>query len=236
MTRMKTLCMALFTVFALTAAFSATSALAALPDVHLLSGEAYPATGSGSVTGIVKGEIVGKLETELGEKLTATGVSTSVELLELSSLGPGELVFTGVQEPKSKTSCHTVGSKGEAEVVLPGEYHVVDAIKETKTEKGVLILFKELVVLCNSEKLKIKVRSPALIHLNVAAGDDVTTYGISAKCSGKGKQDLREYLNDEALSVKGQLTANFGLGFETACDEVNQEMTVTSTKMVNFLF
>ena len=51
MTRMKTLCMALFTVFALTAAFSATSVLAALPDVHLLSGEAYPASGSGSVTG-----------------------------------------------------------------------------------------------------------------------------------------------------------------------------------------
>jgi hypothetical protein len=226
--------MALFAVFALAAAFAATSAMAALPDVHLLSGEAYPATGSGSVTGKEAGEVVGKLETELGEKLTATGVSTSVELLELSSLGPGELVFTGVLEPKKSVPCHTVGAKNEGEVVLPGEYHVVVAAEK---QQAVLVLFKELTVECNSGKLKVKVRSPALIHLNVTAGTDVTTYGISAKCgTKKGKQDMTEYLNDEEKLVKGQLTANFGLGFETACDEVNQEMTVTSSKMVDFLF
>ena len=64
-------------------------------------------------------------------------------------------MFTGVTEPKSKTSRHTTGS-AEGEVVVPGEYHVVNATKESKSEKAILILFKELVLLCNSEKLKLK--------------------------------------------------------------------------------
>lgn len=228
MTRMKTLCMALFAVFALAAAFTATS-LAALPDVSVLSGETYPALGEGSV----EGAEVGTLETELGEKLTSSKVAVSAELLELSSLGPGALVFTGVTEPKSKTSCSTSGDPAGT-VKLAGEYHVVNPSAGTP---GVLILFKELVVECNSGKLKVKVRAPAVIKLEkVTSGADASEYGLVSKCSGKGKQELKNYLNEEGVSTKGVLTANFGLGFESACDNVTKELVVKSTKMLNFVF
>ena len=229
MTRMKTLCMALFAVFALGAAFTATAALAELPDVHVLSGDTYPATGEGEV----KGTEVGVLETELGEKLTSETVAAKAELTELSSLGPGSLVFTGVKEPKSKTSCNTSGDVAGT-VKFTGEYHVVLI---SAGVPAILILFKELVVECNSGKLKVKVRSPALVKLTkVTAGTDVESYGLVSKCSGKGKSELKEYLNDENKATKGVLTANFGLGFETACENVSSELVVKSSKMLDFLF
>ncbi len=232
MNRMKTLCMALFAVFALVAAFSSTSAFALeLPDVHVLSGETYPATGVGKV----EGAEVGTLETELGEKLTSSTVKAEAELTELSSLGPGTLSFTGVQEAKSKTSCKTSGDP-EGTVKLPGEYHVVDTSTSPLTA-AILILFKELVVECNSGKTKVKVRSPAVVKLEkVTSGTDVTQYGLVSKCSGKGKQELKNYLNDEGVSTKAVLTANFGLGFETACENVTKELVVESSKMLDFLF
>lgn len=232
MTRMKTLCMALFAIFALAAAFTSTAfATEELPDVHILSGETYPAKGTGEVAG----EAVGQLETELGEKLTSSTVKAEAELLELNALGPGVLTFTGVLEPKSKTNCNTVGDPAGT-VLLPGEYHVVITNKSPLTA-NILILFKELVVECNSGKLKVKVRSPAVIKLEKAAsGAEVTEYGLVSKCTGKGKQELKEYFNDEGKAVKAVLTANFGLGFETACENVNKELIVKSDKMITFLY
>lgn len=229
MTRMKTLCMALVAVFALAAAFTATTAFAELPDVHVLSGDTYPATGEGEVEGVE----VGTLETEIGEKLTAGSVNAKAELTELSSLGPGTLTFKNVTEPKSKTLCKTAGD-AEGTVKFPGEYHVV---KQPTTNKlMVLILFKELTVECNSGKLKVKVRSPALVNLEkVTVGADLTEYGLTSKCSGKGKPELKEYLNDEEKGTKGTLTANFGLGFESACENVTKELVVKSSKMIVFL-
>jgi hypothetical protein len=215
---------------------SVASAPAALPDAHLLPGEEYPMKGEGAINGPFQGEVIGKLETELGEKLTFAEMKISMELLELSSLGPDTLVLTGVVEPKSKASCSTAGSP-EGTVTIPGEYHVVnglDLIKETLA--SLLILFKELLVECNKGKLKVKVRSPWLARLHVIAGTDESFAGLTAKCSKKGRQEMTEYLNDEERAVKGQLTANFALGFETACMELTLEMTVTLFKMVDFLF
>jgi hypothetical protein len=232
MTRMKTLCMALFAVFAMAAAFTATAAMAELPDVHVLSGETYPATGSGEVSGTE----VGKLETEIGEKLTSSGVKVTANLTALSSLGPGTLTFTGVVEPKTKTSCNSTG-QAAGTVLLKGEYHVVD-VSTSPLTADVLILFEELLVECNSGKLKIKVKAPALVKLEkVTSGTDVTSYGLVSKCSTKkGHQELTEYLNEEGKLTKGALQANFGLGFESACEEVKEELIVTSNKMLDFLF
>jgi hypothetical protein len=229
MSRMKTLCMALFAVFAMSAAFTATAALAELPDVHVLSGDTYPATGEGEVAGAE----VGVLETELGEKLTSSTVNAKAELTELSSLGPGVLTFTGVTEPRTKTPCNTAGDVSGT-VKFSGEYHIVRAVKAGPFQ--LLILFKELVVECNSGKLKVKVRSPALVKLEkITAGTDVTEYGLVSKCAGKGKPELKEYLNDEEKLTKAVLTANFGLGFETACENVSKELIVKSSKMIDFL-
>lgn len=106
-----------------------------------------------------------------------------------------------------------------------------------------LILFKELTVLCNSGKLKIKIRSPIIFKLEqVTSGADTTTFTLVALCSGKGKQQIKEYLNDEGSNTKGVLTANFGLGFETACwtfseEAAGRELVVdTPEAMLDFLF
>jgi hypothetical protein len=244
MSRMKTLCTALFAVFALAAAFTATSAVAfELPDVHVLSGETYPATASGSVENA--GAVVAELETEIGERLTATKVTATAELTGLSSLGPGTLKFNGVKEAASKTACNGKGQAAE-EVTFTGEYHVV-VTSTTLSGPAILILFPELLVECNAGKTKIKVKAPALIKLEkVTSGTDVTKYGLVANCTAKGKQELKEYVNDEGKLTKGVLSANFGLGFETACEratnpevkEVNaaKELIITSNKMIDFLF
>lgn len=219
----------------LVSALGLTSAVPALalelPDVHVLSGETYPALSEGRVMGAG----VATLETELGEKLTATEVKLTGELLELSSLGPASIEFWEVLEPKSKTRCNSPGVLAGI-VRLPAEYHVVDT-NDLPLTAAVLILFKEQTVECNSGKLKIKVRSPILVKLEkVTSGTDVTEYGLVAKCTGKGKQELSFYLNDAGQTVKAVLSANFGLGFESACENIKEELIMKSGKMVDFLF
>jgi hypothetical protein len=228
MGRMKTLCMALFAVLALAAAFT-TTAFAELPDVHVGTGGKYPVTGEGSVgTGA---KVVGTLETEIGEKLTATKVTAVAKLAELSSLGAGELKFTGVTE-KNGHLCNTVGQV-EGEVLFSGEYHVVYTGLTTLTA-GVLILFNELTVECNAKKLKIKVKAPALTKLNVTAGKEVSEYKLETACT-KGKQEPREFYNDEGKLTVANLLANFGLGFEKAC-YVGEALTLKSGQPIDFLF
>jgi hypothetical protein len=230
MERMKTLCMALFAVLALAIAFT-TTASAALPDVHVGSAGKYPVTGEGSVgTGA---KVVGTLETEIGERLTATKVTAFAELKELSSLGPGKLTFTGVTE-KNGHLCNTVG-QAEGEVLFAGEYHVVYTALGTGAAltAGILILFSELTVECNAKKLKIKVKAPALTKLNVAAGAEVTEYKLETACT-KGKQEPREYYSDEEKLIVANLLANFGLGFEKAC-YLGEPLLIKSSQLITFL-
>jgi hypothetical protein len=229
MGRMKTLCTALFAVLALAIALTSASAIAALPDVHVGTGGTYPVKGEGTVgTGAA---IVGTLETELGEKLTSTKVTALATLNELSSLGPGELKFTGVKE-KGGFECHTA-TLAEGVVQFTGEYHVVYTGLTTLTA-GILILFPEQTVVCNKEKLKIKIKSPALVKLTVAAGTEVTTYKLESACT-KGKQEPKEYYNEEGALTSANLLANFGLGFEKSCYR-GEPLTVTSNQKVDFLF
>jgi hypothetical protein len=230
---LKTVLVFLASVGALALAWASPSAAVELPDMHVLSGETYPATAKGTIEN--EGGVVAEFETELGEKLTATFLFISAELKELSALGPISLAFHGTLEPKSKTFCNTI-SQPSGTAVVSGEYHIV----VTKTEPltaAVLILFNEATFECNSGKLKPKLRSPALIKLEkVTSGTDVTEYGLVANCVPKGKQELKEYFNEESKLAKGVLSANFGLGFETACLRTSKELVLKSTKMDDFLF
>jgi hypothetical protein len=227
MDRMKTLGVALFAVFALAVAF-ATTALA-LPDTHVGALGKYPVTGEGSVgTGA---KVVGTLETEIGEKLTATKVTATTTLNELSPLGPGSLKFTGVAE-KNGHLCNTAG-EAEGVVAFTGEYHIVWISLSPTLIVGVLFLFTELTVECNAKKLKIKVKAPALPKLNVVAGSEVSEYKIETACT-KGKQEPKEYFNDEGKLTAANLLANFGLGFEKAC-YFGEPLTLKSSQPVTFL-
>jgi hypothetical protein len=220
---------------------SISPALGALPDVHILSGEEYGTGVTGEGTLENAGAIVAELETGLGEKLTATAVTAKATLKELSALGPDTLTFKGVTEPRTKTRCLTTSNtKVEGEVIVPGEYHVVDAYgqpgEESPSVHAFLFLFGELTIECNSKKLKVKVRAPVLVQLaKVTSGTDVEQYGLVARC-GAGLQLLKEYLNDEGKAIHGELAANFGLGLELACYRTSKELLLKSTRMIDFLF
>jgi hypothetical protein len=202
-----------------------------LPDAHVLSGETYPVTGEGSITGT---EVAG-VETEIGEKLTASGVTVTGEFRELSAAGPGTLTYTGFTEPKTKTSCNTAGQPAGT-VRISGEYHMVD-ISTAPLTVAALLTFSEVAVECNSGKLKVKARGPILIKLEkITAGLDMTEFGAVENCTPKGKQELKEYFNDEGSKVKAVLTLNFGLGFETGCKRFSKEIVVKLSKMVDVLF
>jgi hypothetical protein len=206
-------------------------ALAELPDVHVLSGETYPVR----FVGTVENPEVAVLETELGEKLTGSSLTGEDELTELSSLGPTGIIILGTLEPKKKTACHTAGDP-EGTVKFAGEFHFTVGVNVPRILQKI-VLFKELVVECNSGKLKVKVRSPIILKVEkVTSGVEVTEVGVVAKCTGKGKQEQKEYLNDEEKAVKGALTVNFGLGFESACENISSELVMKANKMLDLLF
>jgi hypothetical protein len=237
MSRVKTLCAALFALFALTAAIGATQAAATefvLPDIHTLSDTNYPVTGEGTLEN--GGAIVAELETAIGEKLTATSVTAKAVLAKLAALGTGSLKFNGVTEPKSKTLCKSTNVTTKGEVLFEGEYHIVT--NAALTLHAVLILFNELTVECNEGKLKIKVKAPAEIKIEGAENMvDVTSYKLAANCTAKGKQELTEYVNDAGTVVtKANLTANFGLGAEAACERATKELEIKSPEMIVFLW
>ncbi|HTZ85360.1 MAG TPA: hypothetical protein VMB05_01720, partial [Solirubrobacteraceae bacterium] len=101
---------------------STGSALAVeLPDIQLLSGEAFPL--------VLKGETASKkeqavLETELGEKLTAEHVIIEIEWGSLSSLALFHVHFLEVEEPRTKSLCNTSGDE-PGKVLISGEFHTV---------------------------------------------------------------------------------------------------------------
>jgi hypothetical protein len=107
----------------------------------------------------------------------------------------------------------------------------------TLSGPAVLILFPEVLVTCNAGKTKIKVKAPVLFKLTrVSAGTDIREYGLIANCTAHGKQELKESANDEGKLVKGILSANFGLGFETACERNSEELLMHFASMIDFLF
>lgn len=202
-----------------------------LPDAHVLSGEQYPVSAEGAISGTN----VALVESELGEHFTASGVKVVGEFTELSPIGVGTLTYTGLLDPKTSSTCRTVGQpEGTAQIL--GEYHLVD-ISTAPLTVAALLTFKELVLECNSGKIKIKVRGPVLLKLEkITSGTDLVEFGVVAHCTGKGKQELKEYFNDEGNKEKAIMTANWGLGFEVSCKQFNQELVVRTSKMVDVLF
>jgi hypothetical protein len=228
MGHVKTLRMALFAVLALGTVFTVTAS-AALPDIHVGTGGKYPVTSEGSVgTGA---KVVGRIETEIGEILTCTKVKFTATLNELTSLQPGTLVGTGCTE-KNGHLCNTLGQVA-GEILASGEFHIVFSGLSPITV-GFLVLFPEPTIDCNANKLKIKIKAPILTKLNVAAGLEVSEYKLESACT-KGKQEPREYYNDEEKLTVANFLANFGLGFEKAC-YVGEPVTLKSSQRIDFLF
>ncbi|MGC2636729.1 MAG: hypothetical protein WA294_06100 [Acidobacteriaceae bacterium] len=79
-------------------------------------------------------------------------------------------------------------------------------------------------------KLKITVKGRAVSETNITPKTDITSFKDDLKCS-KVKNEFTEYENGEGKTVKGILEINFGLGFEQSCEQENEEVALSSSKM-----
>ncbi|HEX3910428.1 MAG TPA: hypothetical protein VHW67_06990 [Solirubrobacteraceae bacterium] len=230
MKQIKILGLALVAMFALTSAVMATTAMAVeLPDVHIALGEKFPVTAEGEITGAK----VAKLETGLKEAITAEKVTGKLEVTALSSLGPLVLVFTGTK--LGANDCLGEGDPAET-ITVKGEWHLLDKVIAGKLTLLIMVLFTDLKITCL--KIKITVKAPAITQVTkVADMVQTTEFGAQPKCVGAGKQEVTEYENDEGkLLTKQLLSANLGLGNESACEEFGKELVLKANKMIEFLF
>jgi hypothetical protein len=235
MTRIKTLALALMalSVFAISTAASASAT--ELPDISVTLEESFPVKAE--ATSLKKAGLA-FLETEVGSKLTAEQVKGELELTSLSALGAVKLTFVNTKEPKSGELCNTEGDAAGI-VLVAGEFHVVFLAVGPPWTLHIDVLFeKPLVIKCG--KLTIKVLPPALVALHANLEKDITEFTVDAKCAKnakneieKGRQQFTEYINDAGTKLTKQLLlANFGLGFENACEQVEEELKFKTTKMI----
>lgn len=196
---------------------------------QVLPGDSLPVTAEGHTA---KGTGAVVLESEVGSTLSGEEAKVALELK--TNLGPASADLVNVVEPKSKESCHTEGDAAGV-VLVKGEYRVVFTSFEP-LEIGLLFLFSEVTVICG--KLKIKITAPILGHINPGTkGAEVTSFGLGVHCKGKGKQALTSYFNTEGKAIEKQLlSVNFGLGKENGCQEVKEELTISTSKMVEIFW
>jgi hypothetical protein len=229
MKRVKRLFVVLSPLMLVAATFTTAAAPAFdLPDMHVLSGDTYPVTGENSLKGA---EIV-VLETELGEKIVAGEIERKLTLKELSSKGFLTIDLRKSIEPKGKVECNTKGDAAGV-ILIVADFDLV-VVSMFPLVPAILLLFPEQTFECGV--LKVKARAPVLFGLAKAeAGLDTEEIGFVLKCTPKGKQELKQYLNDEGKLTNGILTMTFGLGFEAACTR-SAELALPLEKMLDFLF
>ncbi|HTZ88145.1 MAG TPA: hypothetical protein VMB05_15880, partial [Solirubrobacteraceae bacterium] len=190
MKRVKRLFLALSLPSLIAASVMTTPALAFdLPDMHVLSGDTYPVTGEN----VLKGAEIVVFETELGEKIVAGEIERKLTLKELSSKGFLTIDLRKATEPKAKLECNTKGDAAGI-ILITADFDLV-VVSMFPLVPAVLLLFPELTFECGN--MKIKARAPVLLGLTKAeAGLDTEGIGFTLKCTPKGKQELKEYLND----------------------------------------
>jgi hypothetical protein len=241
MRRPKMFALALGALFAM--ASTMASGASALPEIHLLEKEAFPVTASGSLT--VKGGVASNVSTALSKGLNAETVNVNLTFTELGSLGTYVATLLNVKEPTSGLLCTNVaGGFATGKVVIEGPIHFVYLAPLTPLKLGASLLLEPVLkITCGKaekeEKLIVTVEADALAAIEgVENMVDVTSFKGNLKCTkpGNGKQEFKEYFNDKEEIVKLTVLVNIGLGKEAGCDEENQPVPITPSKMINFLF
>jgi hypothetical protein len=157
-----------------------------------------------------KGELadtkpIGFLEDELTHKVTFDNVEVLIELKALSPLGPAIVKFTGVS--LLINPCFSEGAMSGTVELPSAEYHTVAVslvVGGSKVlDQELLLLFKEFTFKC--AKVNVKVKAPLLLTLVVTPNTEVTSFGVTAKCAGAGKQELNTYFNDAGTQLLKQL-------------------------------
>lgn len=231
MRRLKVFGLSLMAMLAVGIVASASASALVLPTLTLLPGDAFPVTGEG----VAKSPTTIKLETVVGSKLTATEAKLLLEWTAAGSEGKFDAHFVGVKE--GALPCKTEGDAKEV-VLVKGKVALV-ALSLSPLTVGAAFKVEEFTIECGEPvKVKVKVKGTAIANKVVETlGADVTSLKGNLKCSGKGKQEVKEYISSsnekgEDVFTKGTLLSNFGLGFEESCEGVEAELAVNTSKMV----
>jgi hypothetical protein len=205
---------------------TATSALAALPDLHIALGEEFPVTAHGEDAAAVT-----TLSSAGGSVLTGKGVDLLVEWKELSSLGTFDSNFTNVvmKTKKCKSGTDVAGT-----VLVKGPVHLVFVQLTPKLVVGVLYLFEPIEISC--EGVKIKCKGSVLGTYEGELNKDITKFSGSVLGS-KGVQEKTKYWNQEGTAeVEDEpLLCDPGTGFVKSAQNIDLPLTLTANKMIEIL-
>jgi hypothetical protein len=133
-----------------------------------------------------------------------------------------ELLFLEVENPNSKSKCHTAGDS-TGEVLLPRlDFNFVH---DESPEQGAAILYTvpEFTIECGTEKIKLKGTVLSLLLNLPSSGDVLSLLTLTTHCSSTvGEPSDVHYWTSLLLSeLTALLLANFGAGFRKACEQIN---------------
>jgi len=194
--------------------------------VSFLAGEGVPVTLKSE-----SNEFATKLESKSG-KLEGKGVSVELEDTKAGAIsGKGKVVFLKVKN--GATECNTEGA-ASGEVVLSGlEWRLVFT-NVTPTLGILYTLPKAATIVCG--KVKVQLEGSVIASISPINMELSTSEAFSSKESCKeSEQELSAYLTQEAEEEEGksaELKVNFGLGKEKACENIEGEVKLQPSKML----
>ncbi len=229
MKQAKTLLVVLMGVLAVSSALVA-SAFAASPTAKLLTGETFPVTIKGENTA-AKTELQNAAGVLKGEGVTLTASLTS------ASAGTYGADFTKVK--KGAEACKTAGDASET-VLVPNTntFTLVHDISST-TGVAALLNLSVITVECGATKIKIEGNVLALLlPVGKGGGTEEKTSGFEGvlRCSAAvGEPKEVKYWNAANEEKSALLLANFGTGFKKACEDVQPNLALTASKMIELV-
>jgi hypothetical protein len=222
-----------FVAFALGSGLT-VSASAALPEIHMELGESFPLAAEG----VAKGEGAASLSTALAMPIIATEAKLLLVCEKLGSSCPYSIHLQGAKFEGKE--CSTAGDNASVILIAKNEIHFVStSFFSLDLDGDFLIGLQTVTCTKGAELLKITIEGDTVGRIEgVKDMEQVKTFILRLKCTkpNNGKQEIKEYLNDEGKLVKGTLRMNLGLGNETGCEEIKEPLTVTAFKMFAFLF
>jgi len=237
MKRLKLLCLAALTVFAVAiATASSASAAAPLPTLLLLPKEEPPVTLK---------SLTNTFPTQLGvanaNALEGKGVLVQLYWTNLNiNLGSAEILFTEVlQGSKTGKKCRTAGDPIGEVLLPPVEWHLVYTTT-SPLKTVILILVPEFLIECEpfGTGLKTKIRGSNISTISPENTEVLTTEEFTSNtiCNlPTTVPAITQWLNNKEETQKAKLEANSGAGFEKACENVEGEVKLQPSKMIEVM-
>jgi hypothetical protein len=196
---------------------------AALPDLHIALGEAFPATSTGESK-----KASWAFLTPGGTVLTGTGMKLTTTWTGLDSMGTYVLNLSNAAKgvKKCKTSGDAAGT-----VLISGQVNIVFLSLAPLTVALLLTVPKTK---AECEGLNVTLEGDALGSYNGSLNANITEYKTAFLCE-KGQPVLKKYLDDSGTLVEAVLLSEAGAGFTKTCFEVGEELTLKANKMIEVL-